>query len=70
MPETPKHANTFAKNANVGTRRVSRIIYGTSPNTVPFPNAPPSRVVPYRLPFASRSRPTNGKAPSTPPVKL
>src|SRR5262245_43766544 len=41
-----------------------------SSNTVPFPDAPPAKVVPKRSPLLSAVRPDPGKAPSPRPVKV
>ena len=41
--------------------------YGFSVQTVPKSSVPPSAVVPYRLPLASRIKPPSGYAPSVPP---
>jgi len=50
---------------------IHRLRQGVSLNTTPLPGAPPTSVVPYRLPAASRIKPATGLAPSVGyPAKL
>ena len=56
--------------APLAPSKVARVVMvplpAASSKTVPSPLAPPSAVVPKRLPRGSRTRPANGKAPLAP----